>query len=291
VSDDLLDQVKAAVADPGQAPAVHDLLHHAVAEMVTALNGEDFPMGTDFSDGELARRTSALEALAAPLVQASSLGGFFGSPATRILWPSLVGRAANTVSRTGGHHDVWRHLHRYPAILMTYAAGIGAVAGDRPDLLAALLRHPAVLDRETLKPIAMELHADAAFINSIANRLPEMARHYTAASDRVYDALLPLLVDDLISGDQEFAGQFDRFEYILALVRFDTSRGDMERGWATGGRFIWRREDGHRVDEDIRNEVAEMKEGWPLLQQGLFRGSTERLDKAIDGLKEILRRW
>jgi hypothetical protein len=291
VSDDLFDQVKAAVADPGQAPAVHHLLHHAVAEMVIAVNGDDFPMGADFSDEELARRTTALEALAAPLVRVSAWGGFYGSPGTRTLWPGLVGRAANTVTRTGGHHDVWRHLHRYPAILMTYAVGIGAVAGDRPDLLAALLRSRAILERETLKPIALELPADAAFINTIANRLPEMARHHTPASDRIYDALLPLLVDDLISAEQEFAGRFDRFECILALVRYDLSRGDSERGWATGGRFIWRREDGHRVDDDVRAEVAEMKEGWPLLREGLFQGSTERLEMAIDGLKEVLRRW
>jgi hypothetical protein len=291
VSDDLLDQVKAAVADPRRAPAIHDLLHHAVAAMITAVNGEDFPITADFTNDELARRTTAFEALAAPLVQACAWGGFYGSPATHTLWPSLVGRAANTVTRTGGHHDAWHLLNRYPAVLMTYAVGIGTVAGDRPDLLAALLRHRAILERETMKSIALELHADAAFINSIANRLPGLDRHHTPASDRVYDALLPLLVDDLISGEQEFAGQFDRFEYILALVRYDISRGDTERGWAVGGRFIWRREDGHRVDEDVRAEVAEMKEAWPPLREGLFQGSPERLDKAIEGLKEVLRRW
>jgi hypothetical protein len=291
VNDDLLDQVKAAVADPDRAPVVHDLLHRAVAEMVTAVNGEDFPITADFTNEELARRASAFEDLAAPLIRASAWGGFYGSPATRTLWPSLAGRAANTVTRTGGHHDAWRLLNRYPAVLMTYAVGIGAVAGDRPDLLAALLRRRAIVERETMKPIALELHADAAFVNSIANRLPGLDRHHTPASDRVYEVLLPLLVDDLISGEQEFAAQFDRFEYILALVRYDVSRGDTERGWAIGGRFIWRREDGHRVDEDVGAEVAVMKEAWPLLREGLFRGSTERLDQAIDGLKEVLRRW
>ena len=291
MSDDLLDQVKAGVADPGRAPAVHDLLHRAVAEMVGAVNGEDFPITADFTNEELARRATAFEALAAPLVQASAWGGFYGSAATRTLWPDLVGRAANTVTRTGGHHDAWHLLNRYPAVLMAYAVGVGSVAGDRPDVLAALLRRRTVLDRETLKPIALEVHADAAFINSIANRLPGLERHHTPASDRVYDALLPLLVDDLVSGEQEFAGHFDRFEYTLALVRYDMTRGDSERGWAFGGRFIWRREDGRRVDEDVRAEVAEMKEGWPLLREGLFQGSTERLEKAIDGLKEVLRRW
>jgi hypothetical protein len=34
-----------------------------------------------------------------------------------------------------------------------------------------------------------------------------------------------------------------------------------------------------------------MREDWPLLRKGLFRGSTERLTKAIEGLDEVMRRW
>jgi hypothetical protein len=291
MSDDLLEEVKSLVGDPVQAPAVHDLLHHAVAEMVVAINGEDFPIDTEFSNEELARRTDAFEALAAPIVRACAWGGFYGDPATRTIWPGVVGRAANTVVRTGGNHDAWRLLDRYPAVLMMYAVGIGAAGGDRPDLVAALLQKRAVLEREALKPIALELHAASPFVNAIANRLPGMERHHTPASDRVYDALLPRLVDDLISGEQEFASLFDRFEYVLGLVRYDISRGDGERGAAAAGRFVWRREEGHRIDQHIRAEIAQMSEGWPLLREGLFRGSTERLTKAIEGLDEVMRRW
>jgi hypothetical protein len=291
VSDDLLDQVKAAVGNPGQAPAVHDLLHGAVGEMVVVINGEEFPIGAEFTNDELARRTNAFEALAAPIVRASAWGGFYGDPATRTLWPGLVGRAANAVIRTGGHHDAWHLLNRYPAVLMTYGVGTGALAGERHELLAVLLRRPVVLERTTLKPIAVQLHATSAFINEVSNRLPGLERHKTAASDRVYAALLPLLVDDLISGEEEFADLFDRFEYILALVCYDMTRGDGERGWAAGGRFTWRREEGHRVDEDVRAEIAQMKERWPLLGEGLFQGSTERLTKTVEGLDESLRRW
>jgi hypothetical protein len=188
MSDDLLEQVKALVADPAQAPAVHDLLHHAVDQMVTAINAEEFPIDAEFSNEELARRTDAFEALATPIVRACAWGGLYGDPATRAIWPSLVGRAANTVVRTGGHHDAWRLLNRYPAVLMMYGVGIGADAGDRPGLLAALLRQRAVLEREVLKPIGLELHAASAFVNGIANRLPGLDRHHTPASDRAYAA-------------------------------------------------------------------------------------------------------
>jgi hypothetical protein len=52
VSDDLVDQVKAVVADAGQAPAVHGLLHHAVGQMVAAVSGDNFPIAAEYSDEE-----------------------------------------------------------------------------------------------------------------------------------------------------------------------------------------------------------------------------------------------
>lgn len=293
MNDDLLDQVKAAVGDPRQAPAVHDLLHRAVADVVAAVNGDDFPIGMEFSDEELARRTDAFEALAAPIVRAAAWGTRYGDPAMRLLWPSLVGRAANTVIRTGGRHDVWHYLNRYPAVLILYGAGIGALAGARSDVVAALFRERAVLERTVLEPIAAQLGATSPFLNDIAHRLPgpPRAHRVTPASDRVYGALNPLVVDDLIPGEAEFASLFDRFEYLLTLVQFDMHRGDGDRGWAAGGRFMWRTEEGHRVEEDVRAEIAEMGKDWPLLREGLFRRSVDRLSEAVEGFDKIAKRY
>jgi hypothetical protein len=88
-----------------------------------------------------------------------------------------------------------------------------------------------------------------------------------------------------------FAHEFDRFEYVLSLMRFDSSRGDGDRGWAPGGRFVWRREDGSRVMDEMNAEIAAMGSEWPLLREGLFRGSAERLAAAVEGFDKIVQRW
>lgn len=289
---ELLDTVKNGVADPAQAPAIHHLLHERVAQLVDSINGdEQFANAVDYSVEELARRTEALETVAAPVVRAVAWGGFFGAPNTKMLWPGLVGRLANDIDRTkeNPRHDVWPLLHLHPAVLLFYAAGIGATAGDRPDLLASLLSRRTVLDRNELRPVALQLHATASFLNDIANYLPGR-RTRTSASDRVFQALIPAF-DGLIPGESALAYEFDRFEYVLALVRFDMSRGDSDRGWAPGGRFIWRREDGNRVDDEVKAEIKAMGARWPLVREGLFQGSADRLAAAVDGFGRINQGW
>lgn len=289
---ELLRAVKKGVADPGQAPAIHDLMYQAVSDLVALIQTDErFAIGVAFSDEELGRRTEALEEVSAPVVRAAAWGGFYGAPNTKALWPGLVGRLANGVDRTEKNpaHDVWPMLHLHPAVLVLYATGVGAIAGDRPDLLAPLLARRTVLERNELEAVGLQIHATTPFLNDgIANRLPGRATR-TSASDRVYEALLPAF-EGLIPGERAIAHEFDRFEYVLSLMRFDASRGDGDRGWAPGGRFIWRREDGSRVMDEVKVEITAMGSAWPLLREGLFQGSADRLAVAVEGFEKTLQR-
>lgn len=289
---ELLDAIKKGVADPAQAPAIHDLMHQRVAEVVTVIGADErFAISVAYSDEELGRRMDALEEIAAPVVQGAAWGGFYGAPNTRALWPGVVGRLANGIDRTQKNpaHDVWPMLDQHPAVLLFYAAGIGAMAGDRHDLLAPLLSHRTVLEGNELRAVGLQLHATTPFINDIANRLPGRTTR-TSASDRVYQALLPAF-EGLVAGEAASAHEFDRFEYVLSLVRFDASRGDGDRGWAPGGRFVWRREDGGRVMDELKVEIKAMGTEWPLLREGLFQGSADRLATAVEGFEKTIQRW
>ncbi len=208
-----------------------------------------------------------------------------------MLWPGVVGRLANQIDRTQRNpsHDVWPLLHLHPAVLVLYGTGIGAMAGDRPDLLAPLLSQRVVLEGNEVRPVAQQLHATTPFLKDIANRLPGRTTR-TSASDRVYGALLPAF-EGLVPGEAVFAHQFDRFEYVLSLVRFDISRGDGERGWAPAGRFVWRREDGSRVMDEKKVEIKAMGGEWPLLRGGLFQGSPDKLAAAVEGFEKTIQRW
>lgn len=292
MTDGLLDAIK-SVADPAQAPAIHDLMHQQVAEVVKVIGADErFAISADYSDEELGRRTDALEEVAAPVVRAAAWGGFYGAPNTKALWPGLVGRLANGIDRTRKNptHDVWPLLDLHPAVLLSYAAGIGAMAGGRPDLLAPLLAGRTVLEGNELRAVGLQVHATTPFLNdSIANRLPGR-RTATPASDRVYQVLVTAF-DGLVAGEPVLAHAFDRYEYVLSLMRFDASRGDGDRGWAPVGRFVWRREESSRVMDEMKVEINAMGGEWPLLRDGLFQGSADRLTTAVEGFAKTLQRW
>ena len=214
----------------------------------------------------------------------------YGAPATGSLWPRLVAQAAGIETEINNING-WHMLRQFPAVLLMYGIGIGCLASDRPDFLARLFSHRGILERKTPRPIATQLFADAPFINELANRLPGFERHKAPASERIHGWLRPLLTADLIASEAEFDYLFDRFEYLLALVRYDMTRGDSEYGFPTRGRFTWRTLDGERVNGDLRLEIKEMGERWPLIREGLFRGSSERLDAAVVGVDQTIRTW
>lgn len=292
MKDELVDQVKAGIADSRQIPSLHDQLRTATASLVELVNtSEEFALETPFSDEVLAARTTALEDASKDLVRAGAIGGMYGDRSTRNVWPLLIGQLANTVERRSHGHDVWRFLHRYPAVLVAYGVGIGAVVGGRHDLLAGLLAKKTVLDGNELKSVSSQLHSTSAFLNNIANHLPGLARNQTAASDRVYGYLSALLANELVGGEPLFSHEFDRFEYTLGLASWDASRASRTSGWAPWGRHAWRREEGSRVEDDVNAEITRMGDDWPLLREGLFEGSSTRLAEAVDGYAKQMKRW
>jgi hypothetical protein len=291
VTGGLVERIRAQIADPRQIPSLHDLLQSETAALVEKVNtSAEFALETPYSDDALAARTTALEDASRDLVRACGWGGMYGFGATRTLWPLIVGQLANTVLRRSHGHDVWHFLHLYPAVLAAYAVGMGAVVGERHSILAALLSKKVVLDNKELTSVPSQLHATSAFLNTVANRLPDLGDHQTAASDRAFGYLSRLFAVELTGGEPLFAREFDRFEYLMGLVRWDESRGDDENGWAPWGRHVWRREDGVKVEDEVIAEINRMGTDWPLLRNGLFRGSKARLDAAVEGYRNQRRR-
>ncbi len=41
----------------------------------------------------------------------------------------------------------------------------------------------------------------------------------------------------------------------------------------------------------MKDEINAMGSAWPLLREGLFQGSAERLAAAIEGFEKTIQRW
>ncbi len=211
------------------------------------MRGEEFAPGAGFSINELNRRLEGIDSRCAELARAASLVGYWWSPMSNRIVPEVVARLANGLDRSAGV-DAWLDLYLYPALLVLYANGLGAVIGHREAQLGSLLGSPTFRERGEWTPLVTGVNATTPVAHERAKQLPGFDRHHTPMSDRLEQVLAPLL-SDLEPDPAAIERDFDRFEYLVGLVLFDTSRqirGD--DAWAPVGRFYWRRESGEAIE-------------------------------------------
>lgn len=275
MSASLLEQVKVLIGDPTRLPELRDALQAEAGRAIDAMNDPSFTLGAAYSAEELARRTNAYEVIAADLGHAVAIVGFWGTPELGRVVAEVTGRLANAVDRSAGL-QVWMSLALYPALIVEYAAGLGAVAGGREGFLAPLLISPFVRERQDWKPCVLILNPGEVLDERIGQQLPDMARHFTPVSDRLF-GILREAVDGLVFDDATYELVFDRFECLLGLVVADLIRGDSESVWAPIGRFGSRARyrEGNWIA--IGAELEKRGERWPLLQGGAFDGSADRM--------------
>ncbi|MGH2966301.1 MAG: hypothetical protein ACRDMH_13125 [Solirubrobacterales bacterium] len=234
---DLTDQIHGFVGDPTKLPQLRDALQADAGRAIEAMRDPGFDLATAYSATELARRADAYEAIATDLASAMAVMGFWGTHDMGRVAAEVVGRLANAVDQSRGQ-DIWLWLTRYPALIVEYAAGLGAVTSGREAFLAPLLTSPhmRIPQRQEWRANVLVLHPGGVMEQRIGQALPGMERRHTPVSDRLFAALRDKL-EGLLFDDASYEHVFDRFECLLGLVFYDVQRGDDGDRLGPGRRF------------------------------------------------------
>ena len=97
-------------------------------------------------------------------------------------------------------------------------------------------------------------------------------------------------LSDYLPEERQFIDAFDLFEYIQGLIGFD------QYGWAPAGCFVWRgrrRGDAQYIDAAIglSEDISKYDKNHPLLLEGAFGGSIERLSEVKSQYESSFRSW
>ena len=288
VNEDFLTRVKELAGDATKGPALLDVIGAEAGRVVEAMrDGSLAAKGVAFSNEELVRRVAVYEALAEDLGRAAAVLGYWSEAADPRLLPWIVQRLANAVERGEGTVP-WLELFRYPALLVTYAAGLGAVIGGREGALGPLLTRPIIGENEGWQPAATHLPSGAVLSGDMPKRLPGLEGRRTPLSDHLMETTRPWL-EELEPDQVAFERAFDRYEFLAGLLMFDLTRGDNGRGWGPIGRFLWRSAYGGGIIEEVGAELNANSSAWPLVRAGAFRGSGERAAESFRGYLAHLR--
>lgn len=198
--------------------------------IASALRDPQFSAQAAWPDEEFKRRVAALDELLTDLVRAEALMGRWSTPAMRdslTLGPRRLSDGAGEGSGNSG----FLALQWYPALLLSYAGGIAAVAAEAYSSLVALMHTRVSTSRGDMRLV----EAATTGLGDLRKHfrvLPGHDREHVPFSEYLYNVLKVALDETLFLG-AEYERAFDTFE-ILYAVEFCHQTG---RGWGPIGRF------------------------------------------------------
>ena len=175
---------------------------------------------------------------------------------------------------------IWSAMRWYPALLLTYAGGIGAVASGNYTNLNTLL-HVAVPDLVSQSNPRTGVTAFYDFFTRTADAfkvVPGHEKNYVPRSEYLYKLLQPM-IDDILFLGADYERVFDRFEILLSLEFGHLFEHEVDRVWAPVGRFGWKHTGRGTEGSPLVHLIAEgeqQEENWGPIKAGLFGGSYER---------------
>jgi hypothetical protein len=191
---------------------------------------------------------------------------------------------------------IWLNLVRYPALLLFYAGGIGAIASSRYENLAALFYQAKVKENSKEDSTAIGLHHMAALTHDHQKAIPGRDREHTPLSNHVFEVLRDTL-RPLVPDDSDYIKYFHFFEIFVGLVFMEAegiAMGEGGRAWAPVGRYGWE----HRqvyphpfyAENILWSEQERLGAAWPPLRAGMFGGDEARFRVIKKAFAEFIAR-
>jgi len=273
--------VKRYLEDGRQRIALRDLIARETERVYAEITPKNrFPTGADApTDTEVQRRIGQYDSQVGILAAMVATGCYWGGHES--VWSDSLRRIAN-IPEDGGGYLVWLAARYYPALVILYAGGLGAIASQNYSALRALLE---VKVRESDHEESVTRKVNTQIVLSEGARLLRPGVK-TPVSDHLHAVLRePLL--EYLPDDREYDRCFDVLEYVVALVYVDDFllQASQTPG-APVGRFWWRRDVVNQLGADIDKDPT----NWPILKAGLFGASGERLRKAKAVVHDVLAR-
>jgi len=271
--------LKRFLVDERHRIRLHDLVSEETEKLYSQLTEANFPTNVSVTDEEFIRRVHRYEELAEELVSIIIIGCFWGEKYQEFLWVKLLERIA---SAAGPRHpsNPWFSLQSYPALLLSYAGGVAAIASEKYTTLEALLIKPRLIGPDGDWRLMDGLSAGAVIENErLSQILAGGGTPHAPVSTYLY-ALLRERFREFVPSDHVYDEIFDRFEYLFALIWIDESIIGARLDRVPLGRFAWKEvsvlQGGASIEGKMSAEVSQQGKDWPAFRAGFFGGSTQR---------------
>ncbi len=274
--------LKRYISEPRYRIQLSDLVNDSVERVVEIISGEAFPMdGPRPTTESVTERVRHYEAACSTLLSMAPIGGFWAEEEHYSLWQEALERLGSTEPRGG--YSLWLRLRRYPATLLLYALGLGAVAANRLKFLNRMLT--ATLREEHQRDVPAGRELPAFCIGRQDMRILEgMERHYVPLNDWIHETLRPYL-GRIIPDDNRYTMAFDKLELLMSL------NNAYHKDWVPPGAFGYRHRNNHRIFQQIRGSLSTEQDESPFVTCGIFGGTAGACEQALATVEDAIPGW
>lgn len=273
-----LEEFEEYLTNPAKQAKARSLVIREAKQLYKTLNDPEF-LKNDDNQGYAAivERMKEYEQLVEPFMELFTAGCYGGGDWLRSVWPDALSIIANPVETPRGAEALLR-LRRYPALLLLYAGGVAAVAGNNYVNLAALLRETQVNTYGPSKSVTLGLVPGRIVSAYDEQHLVEKGQHRMPFNSHIVNSLRKPL-DRYAHNENQYMDHFVRFEYLYALTSESQDNGLIV------GSFSWESEQYRKLNlysstnvwivRETEEELDRLGADWPPFKNGLFDGPLE----------------
>lgn len=277
---------------------LHDLVTDEVRRLKDHLGEMNFSSSDGLTDQEFSRRLRLYESRSERLVRLFAVLGRWGDgsefPLVREILQDIGFR------RLADGLTVWIKTQRYPAILLLYAYGIGALRSGRLrqvyDWLTIPLREDISRDSD---PAVKQLYSwawDSDIPKGVWKQLIPNENSKTLLSDRLYDLFAEYLGREFVS-KADFTREFGRFELLASLAYTSTKTTDEALRtavanphrdsweWVPLGKIAWQGDVRNALLAEFEDPAAQDE----LAEAGFGTGNAEFVKLSFQNMRKLIR--
>ncbi len=264
-----------------------DLVDKTVERIVEVTSGEAFAVqdGPHPTRESITARVRGYETACSILLAMAPTGGRWAEEEHYPVWERALQRLGLRTS--SGGISLWLDLQRYPATLLLYALGLGAVEAGLLQFLKHMLTATLRNENQNDVPAVQILPPSCLFSAGGKGMLEGMDRNFALLSDWLQKTLRPH-VERIIPDNDRYTLVFDKLEMLMALS-YAHHRGEWQEWyWAPPGAFGYRDENRTRIMQEIEKSLSTMQDESPFVTSRIFGETAEECKKGVEGLKEFV---
>ena len=280
--------LKRYIPEPRYRIQLSDLVDNAVERVVEVISGEAFSAegGPEWNTEAVTARVRGYEAACSTLLAMAMTGGYWAEEEHYPVWQRALERLGSTPLSSSS--TLWIELQRYPATLLLYALGLGAVEAGRFRFLGRTLGTTIHGERQKDVP-AVQVLPPSCFSDAGQQMqiLEGMDRHYVPLNEWMHSTLRPY-AERIIRDNKRYTLVFDKLEILIALNGALYRDERLERYWAPLGAFLYRPENKVQILQEIRESLETKRDESQFVTCGIFGETAEDCEQGLVALEQFI---